>query len=340
MNVAINGYGRIGRVIHRIISKREGLKLVAINDINPDINNLAYLANYDSTYGAIEDKFHSKKDFLVNSSEKIKVYCQEDIESVSWEDMDIDVLIDSSGITKNLNGCRKLKGKLDKIIVTNSPDENLVDKTVAYGVNEKIIDLKQDFLISSSICDAIAFTPLAKLINDNFGIIQGSLTTLHPWLGYQNLLDGPSKAYSAPGEIHDEYVLGRSGLNLIPKNTSAISATYKILPELKEKFLSVSYRVPTMIVSSADACFLLEKKPSLSEITNLFLEAENKNNNFISNNKEALVSSDLIKNSSSVILDHRFLNLKGNFLKTMSWYDNEWGYSSRVVDLVSFIGKV
>ena len=338
MNVAINGFGRIGRVIHRIISERNQTNLVAINDINPDIANLAYLANYDSTYGPLEKKYTTEGNNLVSDHGTFKVFSENKISDVPWEDLNVDVLIDASGISKNLKDAINLKGKLKQVVFTNSPDESLVDKTIIFGVNHQNINRAEDFLISSSICDATAFAPIVKLINDNFGVEHGFLTTLHPWLGYQNLLDGPSKSYSAPGEIYDEYALGRSSLmNLIPKNTSAISATYKVLPELKDKFMAVSYRVPTMIVSSADSTLIVKESVLKEDLVSLLLESEKNNPSIIANNTEALVSSDFTKNTSSVIVDHRFLKSEKNFIKLLTWYDNEWGYSSRVVDLVEYL---
>ncbi len=338
MNVAINGFGRIGRVIHRIIRQRNDINLIAINDINPDIANLAYLANYDSTYGPLEKKFRTEGNNLVNDHGLLKVFSENKISDVPWEDLGIDVLIDASGISKNLEDALNLKGKIKHVVFTNSPDESSVDKTIIFGVNHQKINRDEDFLISSSICDATAFAPLAKLIDDNFGIQHGFLTTLHPWLGYQNLLDGPSKSYSAPGEIYDEYALGRSSLmNLIPKNTSAISATYKVLPELKDKFMAVSYRVPTMIVSSADSTLIVKEPVAKKDLIALLLMSERENPNIITNNTEALVSSDFTGNSSSVIVDHRFIKSQENFIKLLTWYDNEWGYSSRVVDLVEYL---
>ena len=338
MKIGINGYGRIGRVIHRIISLRDDIELVAINDVNPDINNLVYLANYDSTYGVSKNKFSSENNFIFNDREKIRVTNIENIDEVPWDEFGVEILIDSSGIAKNLLLSKNLKGKVKNVIVTNSPDEDKVDKTIIYGVNHEHLNKLEDFLISSSICDATAFAPLIKLVNDHIKVQEGSLTTLHPWLGYQNLLDGPSKAYSAPGEIYDEYALGRSAFyNLIPKNTSAISATYKVLPELKDKFLSLSYRTPTMIVSSADATVILENEIDLDEVKEILFDAEKNNEGIFFNNQEPLVSSDLIGNSNSVIIDHRFLKSKGKILKILSWYDNEWGYSSRVVDLVNYL---
>ncbi len=340
MNIGINGYGRIGRIIHRIISDSRDIRLVAINDINPDINNIAYLANYDSTYGPLSDKYFADGENIANTKRSILCFSEDDISKVNWQDQGVDLLIDSSGIEKNLFNSRNLKGKVKNIIFTNSPNESNVDKTIIFGVNHEDLNIAEDFLISSSICDAIAFAPLAKLINDNFRIERGFLTTLHPWLGYQNLLDGPSKAYAAPGKIHDEYALGRSSaMNLIPKSTSAIDATCKVIPDLKEKFMSVSYRVPTNIVSSADSTIILKNSISKEEIAELLIENEKKYPKIISNNFDALVSSDFIQNNASVIVDHRFLETQDNFLKILSWYDNEWGYSSRVVDLINFIKK-
>jgi glyceraldehyde 3-phosphate dehydrogenase len=337
MRIGINGYGRIGRVLHRILSRNTGSELVAINDINPDKNNIAYLANYDSTYGPLEDKFNIKDNRLVNSKESIEIFHENSIDNIPWRDLGVELVIDSSGISDNLLRARSLEGVVENVIVTNSPSEDLIDKTVIFGVNHEDI-CRDDFLISSSICDATAFAPLAKLINQSLGIKQGFLTTLHPWLGYQNLLDGPSKSYSAPGEIYDEYTLGRSSLNnLIPKNTSAISATYKVIPELRDKFLAVSYRVPTSIVSSADSTLILERETSLDEIKSLLTEAEKENPSIFLNNHEALVSTDLTKCDKSVVIDHRFLSVKGNYLKLLTWYDNEWGYSSRVIDLVGYL---
>jgi glyceraldehyde 3-phosphate dehydrogenase len=340
MKIAINGYGRIGRILHRLTTLNDDIEVSVINDINPDNGNLAYLANYDSTYGPSNDKYEPEGEMLVNSKERVNIFHETNIDEVPWKDFGIDLIIDSSGIQENLERAANLKGVVDNIIVTNSPSEALVDKTIIFGVNHNTFSSKEDFLISSSICDATAFAPLAKLINKNFGIKQGFLTTLHPWLGYQNLLDGPSKSYSAPGEIYDEYSLGRSSLNnLIPKNTSAITATYKVLPELKDKFLAVSYRVPTSIVSSADSTLILERETSLSEIKSLLTEAEKENPSIFHNNYEALVSTDLTGCDKSVVIDHRFLNVQNNYVKLLTWYDNEWGYSSRVIDLVKFISK-
>ncbi len=338
MNIGINGYGRIGRVLHRIISNTKNLSLVAINDLNPDINNISYLANYDSTYGVLNNKFNAEGNYLINDFEKVSVYSYPQIDKVPWSKDNVDLLIDSSGVAKNLKNSKKLNKIIQNIIVTNSPEASKVDKTIIFGVNHEELDISKHFLIASSICDATAISPILKLLNDKFIIKKGFVTTLHPWLGYQNLLDGPSKSVSVPGEIIDNYALGRSSpMTLIPKNTSAISATYKVLPELKGKFLAHSYRVPTNIVSSADLTIQLKEKINLNLVEKSLSEFSHENPNILSFNEEALISNDFIGSKISGILDKRFLSSKEDVLKTMVWYDNEWGYSSRVIDLISYI---
>lgn len=343
--IGINGLGRIGRATLRIILENPNLEVVAVNDINPDIHNMSYLIKYDSTYGRLAKSVKAVEDKIEIGNEKsFKVFHKNNIEDVPWSDCGVQVVIDSSGVKRNLEVARKLKEQgISQCIVTNSPAEELIDKTVIMGVNHETIDLEKDFLISSSICDANAFVPVANVLDKHFGIEHGFLTTLHPWLNYQNLLDGPSISYATPGKIHDHYALGRSNVgSLIPKTTSAISASYKVLKHLTGKFLSMSFRIPTMIVSTADISVQLSKKVDVETIQNLFLELEEKQKlNIFYNNKEALVSADFTGSEFSAVIDHRWIMMnEHNYLKMVLWYDNEWGYSSRVVDLATYIGKL
>ena len=337
INIGINGLGRIGRVLLRQILASKKLKVVAINDINPDINNIAYLIKYDSSYGRLKASVFAKKNFIYINKHKMKLFNKVGIDEVDWKKSKVDYLIDSSGVKKNLILSRKLKDKVKNIIVTNSPGSKYVDKTMIYGVNDDKFEKSKDFLISSSICDATALAPVLKIIDNLFEIKKGFVTTLHPWLGYQNLLDGPSKSYAVPGEIIDNYALGRASPNvLIPKNTSAIKATYEVLPNLKNKFLANSYRIPTSIVSSADVVLELKKEPSKEKLIRFINNYKPK---IISLNKEALISSDFIKTEFSASLDLRFLNKLDKYLKFTLWYDNEWGYSSKVIDLIKKINS-
>ena len=335
INIGINGIGRIGRVLLRQILNSNKLKVVAINDINPDIKNIAYLIKYDSTYGRLKANVSVKKDYIYINKRKIKISNKVRIDEVEWKKFKVDFLIDSSGVKKNLILSRKLKGKIKNVIVTNSPGSKYVDKTIVYGANDEMFNKSKDFLISSSICDATALAPVLKIIDETFVIKKGFVTTLHPWLGYQNLLDGPSKSYAVPGQIVDNYALGRASPNvLIPKNTSAIKATYEVLPNLKNKFLANSFRTPTSIVSSADVVLELEKTP---DKVKLIKKIKKSKSDIISLSNEALISSDFIKSKFSASIDLRFLNILKNHLKFTMWYDNEWGYSSKVLDLIKKI---
>jgi len=340
IRIGINGFGRIGRVLTRIIQSRNNLDVVAINDINPDINNIAYLYNYDTTYGKNDELVNVKEDIIFNTNLNIKIHHQKNLLDVPWDESGIDILIDSSGISENLKSYRNLSDTIDRVIITNSPDPKFIDNEMIYGVNHHNFDREKDFIISSSICDATAISPILKCILEKYEIENGFLTTLHPWLGYQNLLDGPSKSYAVPGEIYDNYALGRSGpMTLIPKNTSAITATSKVVPEIKGKFISNSFRVPTNIVSSADMTIKIKENINLELIKEIFLSFSRKFAGIIDNNFDGLVSTDFIGNEYASTIDHRFLKVQDNYIKLICWYDNEWGYSSKVVDLINYISN-
>ena len=343
IRVGINGFGRIGRAIFRNNLEKDFFDVVCINDVNPDINNVAYLLKFDTTYGKLSNKVSVTGNSLVVGNNKIPILSKKDIREIPWDTYDVDIIIDSSGVESNLKNARSLnQSNVKKYICTNSPAIKKIDKTIVMGVNEDSIDFDNDFIIASSICDANAFVPVVNVLDREFGIDHGFLTTLHPWLGYQNLLDGPSASYSSPGEIHDHYALGRSSFGtIIPKTTSAVDAANKVLDSINGKFLSFSFRVPTMIVGSADASIKLKNDTSAQEIKALFLEEQKKQTYkvFYNNNKN-LISSDFIKSEFSAIVDHRWLMVNNkNYLKIVLWYDNEWGYSARVVDLIRFIGK-
>ena len=343
LKIGINGFGRIGRSIFRNNLEKNYFDVVCINDINPDIDNIAYLLKFDTTYGKLTSKVKVNGKNIIVDGSPIKISNEKNIEDVNWEGSDVDIMIDASGVQTNLHNARALKNQnIKQYICTNSPSVEKVDKTIIMGVNEETIDFKNDFIIAASICDANAFAPVAKVLDSTFGIDHGFLTTLHPWLGYQNLLDGPSTSYASPGKIYDHYALGRSSFGtLIPKTTSAISAACKVLKNLEGKFLSFSYRVPTMIVGSADASIKLKNKTSTENIKEIFNEHEKKQTiNIFHNNSKNLISSDFIGSDYSAIIDHRWIMINNDdYLKIVLWYDNEWGYSARVVDLINHIGS-
>ena len=226
LKVGINGIGRIGKAIFKNNLKKGAFKVVAINDINQDCGNLAYQINYDTLYGRLEKKFSVEGKYLVNEDHKISVFSNPHIDEVPWDEAGVDILIDSSGVLDNVLRAKKAvaKGLAKKIVVTHSPEE--VDFTMVLGANEDKLNLLNHDVISSSICDATALGPVISLIKQNYGINSGHITTLHPWLNYQNLMDGPASSWSVPGKIYHHYALGRSSIgNIIPKPTSAFEAT-------------------------------------------------------------------------------------------------------------------
>lgn len=345
IKVGINGIGRIGKALCRKIIKDPEFELIHINDINPDIGNVVYQLNYDTLYGnlAPKDKFYLEdKSYLRVDKTKTSYSTKDKINEVDGF-RGLDIVIDSSGVKSNVLLAKKLitKKEVKKIIITHSPDE--VDFTMVLGGNEKDYNPNKHHLISSSICDATAIAPVLKFVNEKYGIENGYITTLHPWLNYQKLLDGPSSSWSVPGSIYHHYALGRSSIgNMIPKPTSALDATFKILPELNKKIGSFSYRTPTNIIGSADITLNLKSDINAIDIIIKDLEEMEKNQQLkiIKNSFDPLVSLDYLKSDFSVHIDHRWSEIiSGRLLKLVLWYDNEWGYTSKVIDQSKFILK-
>ena len=336
LNVAINGFGRIGRAIAKINFSKKLFNLIHINDKNPNVENLAYLLKYDSTYGISQNKITYENKFLIVDDRKITCSNSNDFDNISFSNSNIDVVIDSSGIASNVKSAKNLlkQNKIKKYIFTHS--SNYVDKEIILGVNDHELS-ESDSIISSSICDANAGAHIFKWIDDKYGINNGSLTTLHPWLSYQNLVDGASISQSQPGIMWNDYALGRSSIsNLIPKNTTAMTAIEKVLPKVKDKIMSFSYRIPTSVVCSADMVLNLNKETNKNDLVDYIKECV-KHSDYVSLNYESLTSKDYEKNESSSIIDMQWLDVKNNTAKIIIWYDNEWGYASRVVDLINKI---
>ncbi len=335
--VGINGFGRIGRAVFRINEKDPRFDIVAVNDINPDPENLVYLLKYDSTYGRLETKLRVVEDRIEGCRVPLRTFCEKRMANVPWADLDVDVVIDASGVHENVVSARScLTGSVKKVIVTHSPDE--VDRTLILGANEEIYDPETDHVVSASICDANALAPVLRRLNEAYGVKHGFVTTLHPWLSYQNLLDGPAKSQSYPGDIYHHYALGRASLpNLIPKPTTAVSATVRVLPWLEGLVHGFSYRTPTMTVTSANLTAELGKEVGREEVNDLFRKAARENGVF-GFCEEPLVSMDYAGTSESVIVDGRWTEVVGDgFVRLVLWYDNEYGYSTRVCDLVPFV---
>ncbi len=338
IKIGINGFGRIGRVLTRINLRHQKYEIVAINDIDSDLDNLAYLLKYDSTYGKLrDDKVVVANGKLLINDHEIPVFSEPKISDVKWAEHGAEVVIDSSGVFQNVVEARKLVegSEVKKVIVTHSPKSG-IDFTFMQGVNESLYEIDKHHVVSSSICDANAVAPFYKLIEDNFGVELGEVTTLHPWLSYQNLVDGTLRSVSSPGHTWKDYALGRNSISsLIPKETSLCSALDMVIPNVSDKIHASSFRTPTSIVSAADGVFLLKEKTSIEDVKAAINEYVARYEDVLVLDGRSLVSIDYLANENAAVIDERWLFLnKGKMLKFVLWYDNEWGYTSRVFNLV------
>ncbi len=343
IKVGINGFGRIGRAIFRINAQNPRFRVVAINDLDPNLENHAYLLKYDSIYGrfrGIVDTDNERNKMIVDDRE-IAFTSEARVQDVPWQESGVDIVIEASGVKENvLAGHELIEKGIRKMIVTHAPSEG-VDKTIIFGVNEDKYKDSQHHVIAASICDANAIAPVLRVINEEFGVTGGFVTTLHPWLPYQNLTDGSVRSISNPGHFWTDFALGRaSTMSLIPKQTTAMKAVRQVLPVIGNSIEALSFRVPTAIVSSSDMTISLGKQVTAEEI-NAVLEKTHRNHGRVFGYQtEDLVSIDHLAIEQSVVVDSRWTAVTaGGLCKLVLWYDNEWGFSNRVVDMVDLIEK-
>jgi glyceraldehyde 3-phosphate dehydrogenase len=338
LRIGINGFGRIGRAFVRLNLKHENFDIVQINDIEEDLNNLAYLLKYDTVYGKLRDVSVSVEgDYLIIDQHKVQCTTFNRIEDVNWSMNNVDIVIDASGVFDNVFSSRRcLTGSVRKVIVSHAPKEG-VDYTYMYGVNDSLYKPNEHNVISSSICDANAVAPFYKCINEIFGVEMAQITTLHPWLSYQNLMDGTLRSVSSPGHTWKDYALGRSSIgSLIPKDTTLTKALSAVIPGISDSVQSISFRVPTSIVSSAEGSLLLKSETSIEGITNALLDYSKKNEGVLKIDGRSLVSIDYVGEEFGAVVDTRWLSLlNGKMLKFVLWYDNEMGYTSRIYQMIN-----
>ena len=340
LRVGINGFGRVGRAVYRVNLERGLFDVAAINDINPDPGNLAYLLQYDSTYGKLDGAVSAAKGAIRHDGVEIPVFSESAVSEVPWERHGVDVVIEATGVYENVLLARQcLRGSVRKVLITASPEP--VDQTVVFGVNEASYDPELHHVVAASICDANACGPVLRLLWDAFGIEHGFCTTLHPWLSYQNVMDGPSKSQAFSGEIYHHYALGRdSTASLIPKPTTVISAVERVMPQLRGRFECFSYRVPTKIVASADLSIKLGRKTSLGELREALRAGAAGRPEVLRWCEEPLVSIDFARTPHSAAIDGRWIQLcGGEYAKIVLWYDNEWGFSHRVLDTLALMAR-
>lgn len=342
VRVAVNGFGRIGRCVTRQIVANPLLELVAINDLVQDLGNLTYLYNFDSSYGHAQAKAvdlqEETRSFKINNE---KVYCfnEPTIQDVPWETLGVDIVVEATGVASNVEGSHLLirQQRVRKVVVTHCPSTP-VDLHLIIGLNEESYTPLDHHVVACGICDANAIIHPIVHLDSCFGIEDGFVTTLHPWLSYQNLVDSPTIMQSEPTHFWRDYGLGRSSVGtLIPKDTTAVMALKPIIPDLASRFDALSYRVPTSVVASADLTIRLTKNPGLEGLRSS-LEELAAASRVVDLNYESLVAIDYLGSTASVTIDMQWLKSKGELVKLLVWYDNEWGYSARVVDAVLHLG--
>jgi len=333
MNILLNGVGRIGKSIVRITNSFENINIVAINELNTNIDNIAYSINYDSTYGRFEDKYIVEEKTIKNSKNHIKILNYSTLTQIDFEKYKIDIVVDASGAKVDINSLKKLP--LKKILLTH-PNKS-ADINVIIGVNEEELLNKSHKVISASSCNATALLPILKIIDEYFFIEYGDVSTIHPLLNHQKTLDSGCIG-SLDRDVACNFEFGRSSTqNIIPSCTTTIDACSYILPYINEEIISSSsFRVPTPTVGAINVVLTLQKeitKEKLLEVLEKYQSTQT--SKIVLNNFEPLVSSDFAQQEYTSIIDHRFTQVKKNkMLKFVLWYDNEWGYASKVVDII------
>lgn len=327
LNIGLNGFGRIGRAFTRIAFERKLFNIVAINTGSTPTPMLAYLLKYDSVYRTYNREVKEIEGGIMVDGEKIITSMIREPCDIPWEKYDVDVVIDATGVFKNREKLKDhLHGSVKKVIVTAPVKDDSIPHIVL-GVNDNSFDFKNADIISNASCTTNCAAPLFKIINDNLKITSGFLTTAHAYTITQQLLDNSSK----------EFTRARAAtLSIIPSTTGAADAIGKTIPEINGKIDGMAIRVPTPVGSFSDVTAVVEKSTTITEVNNLFQEAsETEMKNILSYETTPLVSSDYIGSPFSCIFDANYTKvINGNLVKVFGWYDNEWGYSSRLVDLV------
>ena len=331
MNIAINGFGRIGRSIYRIISSTTKHKVVAINDLS-EPEGLAYLLKYDTVMGNFQGDVRFYNGKLYSPNQEVDIISEPNPSKLPWLDKKVDIVIEATGIFRSKEQIQNHLNAGAKKVVLTVPAKDEIDYTVVLGVNEKGINASHD-IISNASCTTNCLAPMAKIIHENFGIVKGVINTIHAYTNDQRLAD----------VSHKDLRRSRAAAeNIIPTSTGAARAVGKVLPELDGKLDGIASRVPVPDGSAVDLFVEVERETNIDEFNKIIKSSsENKNlKRILEYSDYPIVSSDIIGNSKSSIYDSSGTNIiKGKFIRTLNWYDNEWGYSNRVVDLVGLLGK-
>jgi glyceraldehyde-3-phosphate dehydrogenase type I len=329
--IAINGFGRIGRLAFKI-GFNKGLEIVAINDLT-DSKTLAHLLKYDSLYGRYERNIGYDENHLIVDGKKIRVFAEKDPINLPWKNLGIDIVLECTGVfTDKENSEKHLKAGAKRVIISAPPKDPDIP-TYILGVNEEKFDPEKDFIISNSSCTTNCLAPIVKVIHENLKIKRGFFTTTHAYTNDQRILDLPHK---------DLRRARAASLSIIPTSTGAAKSINEVIPELKGKLDGISLRVPVPTVSILDLICQTEKKTSKDELNNLFKkEAEGKLKGILKVIDEPLVSTDIKGDSHSAIVDSLLTMVNEDFVKVVAWYDNEYGYACRLIEMAEYIaGKI
>jgi glyceraldehyde 3-phosphate dehydrogenase len=331
VKVGINGFGRIGRNVFRVIAEREGIDVVAVNDLT-DARTLSILLKYDSVHGKFKGDIDSKENAIIVKGKKVRLTKEKDPAQLPWKELGVEVVIESTGIFTKKADCEKHLEAGAKKVILSAPAKDQLDATIVMGINENVLKPEHK-IVSNASCTTNCLAPLAKVINDNFGIEKGLMTTIHAYTNDQNVAD----------LMHSDLRRARAAaINIIPTTTGAAKAIGEVIPELKGKLDGMAMRVPVANGSVTDLVALVKKKVSIEKINNAIKAAsENELKGILEYCEDPIVSSDIIDNDHSCIFDSLSTYVVGdNLIKVIGWYDNEWGYSNRIVDLIELIAKV
>src|SRR5947207_1713367 len=330
IKVGINGFGRIGRNVVRAGLDHPNIEFVAANDLT-DTKTLAHLLKYDSTLGPLKGKVHTEADAIVVNGKRIRIFATKDPAEIDWPGLGAQVVVESTGrFTDAKDAAKHLRGSVKKVIIS-APAKN-EDVTIVLGVNDSAYDPAKHKIISNASCTTNCLAPVVKVLHEKFGILKGSMTTIHSYTNDQKVLDFPHK---------DLRRARAAALNMIPTTTGAAKAIGLVMPALKGKLDGYSMRVPTPDVSCVDLVAVLGKSATTEEVNAaLKTAAEGELKGILAYTEDPVVSTDMLHNPNSSIVDAEMTKvLDGNLLKVVAWYDNEWGYSCRVVDLIAFLVK-
>ncbi len=330
IKVGINGFGRIGRNVLRAGLNNPGVEFVAANDLT-DNKTLAHLLKYDSILGPLDAEVAYDEESITVNGKKIKIFAIKDPAEIDWTSFGAEVIIESTGrFTDATKAAAHLRGSVKKVIIS-APASN-EDVTVVLGVNDSAYDAAKHKVVSNASCTTNCLAPVAKVLNDSFGIEKGSMTTIHSYTNDQNVLDFPHK---------DLRRARAAAINMIPTSTGAAKAIGLVIPELKGKLDGYAMRVPTPNVSVVDLVCVTKKATTAAEVNAALKQAaEGPLKGILAYTEDPVVSTDMMRNPNSSIVDALLTKvLDGNLVKVVSWYDNEWGYSCRIIDFIEFMGK-